>query len=101
MPSVSLPRGEGRPAAPEAVTRSPIYSHFGETLAGMATVRSFGAQAHMAERNYRGASRGGNPPPTVGPGGGGAGGESAALTEIHNWFSAISPQSKGSNKRAK
>jgi len=37
----------------DAVTRSPIYSHFGEALEGMPTIRSFRAQPHMTDMNYR------------------------------------------------
>eukprot|EP00667_Euglena_gracilis_P000143 EG_transcript_143 len=35
----------------ESTSRSPIYSHYGETLSGIATVRAFGAEQHMEETN--------------------------------------------------
>lgn len=37
----------------DSVTRSPIYSHFGETLEGVVTIRAFGAQPRFAALNLR------------------------------------------------
>jgi hypothetical protein len=35
----------------EAVSRSPVYAHFTESLGGMATVRAYMAQSRMALEN--------------------------------------------------
>eukprot|EP00639_Heterosigma_akashiwo_P026899 CAMPEP_0194701260 /NCGR_PEP_ID=MMETSP0295-20121207/26093_1 /TAXON_ID=39354 /ORGANISM="Heterosigma akashiwo, Strain CCMP2393" /LENGTH=486 /DNA_ID=CAMNT_0039595443 /DNA_START=210 /DNA_END=1671 /DNA_ORIENTATION=- len=35
----------------EAVSKSPLYAHFSETLAGAATVRAYGAEGRFAARN--------------------------------------------------
>jgi ATP-binding cassette subfamily C (CFTR/MRP) protein 1 len=35
----------------EAVSRSPVYAHFSETLGGMATIRAFCAQTRMCHEN--------------------------------------------------
>lgn len=35
----------------EAVSRSPVYAHFSESLGGMATIRAFDAQERMAVEN--------------------------------------------------
>lgn len=38
----------------ESVTRSPIYSHFGETLSGVSTIRAYGLlKRFITESNYR------------------------------------------------
>ncbi|KAF9404553.1 hypothetical protein BGZ94_004106 [Podila epigama] len=33
----------------EAITKSPLYSHFGETLVGVSTIRAFGAESRFME----------------------------------------------------
>ncbi|KAF9393978.1 hypothetical protein CPC16_000531 [Podila verticillata] len=33
----------------ESITKSPLYSHFGETLVGVSTIRAFGAEARFME----------------------------------------------------
>ena len=35
----------------DSTTRSPVYAHFGETLAGLATIRSFGETSRSLEYN--------------------------------------------------
>jgi ABC-type multidrug transport system fused ATPase/permease subunit len=35
----------------DSVTKSPIYSHFGESLAGLSTIRAFGEQARFQEES--------------------------------------------------
>lgn len=35
----------------EAVSRSPVYAHFSESLGGMATIRAFVAQDRMSREN--------------------------------------------------
>eukprot|EP00096_Caligus_rogercresseyi_P015861 TRINITY_DN8345_c0_g1_i1.p1 TRINITY_DN8345_c0_g1~~TRINITY_DN8345_c0_g1_i1.p1 ORF type:complete len:558 (-),score=66.42 TRINITY_DN8345_c0_g1_i1:296-1813(-) len=35
----------------ESISRSPIYSHFGETLTGMSTIRAFGRVDHFIDEN--------------------------------------------------
>ena len=39
----------------DAVAFSPIFSHYGESLAGLATIRAFGRSAHFAAVNRVGA----------------------------------------------
>jgi ABC-type multidrug transport system fused ATPase/permease subunit len=34
----------------EAISKSPIFSHFGETLNGISTIRAFGAQKRFIEQ---------------------------------------------------
>ncbi|GAA5802280.1 hypothetical protein HPULCUR_007743 [Helicostylum pulchrum] len=36
-----------------SVSRSPIYSHFNETVVGVATIRAFGAQRYLAQENFK------------------------------------------------
>jgi ABC-type multidrug transport system fused ATPase/permease subunit len=33
----------------EAITKSPLYSHFGETLVGVSTIRAFGMESRFME----------------------------------------------------
>jgi ATP-binding cassette subfamily C (CFTR/MRP) protein 10 len=40
----------------DSTTRSPIFSHFGETLEGVATIRTFGVQRRFIARNKGGAA---------------------------------------------
>eukprot|EP01052_Picozoa_sp_SAG31_P020350 SAG31_NODE_1525_length_8006_cov_5.106614_5_plen_494_part_00 len=35
-----------------SISRSPIFSHFGETLNNLTTVRAFGSEARLIEKNY-------------------------------------------------
>ena len=35
----------------DSVSRSPIYSHFGETVAGLSVIRAYGHQERFRERN--------------------------------------------------
>ncbi|EFA83154.1 ABC transporter C family protein [Heterostelium album PN500] len=37
----------------ESISRSPIYSHFGETLSGVSTIRAFGETTRFVEENER------------------------------------------------
>ncbi|KAI9286497.1 P-loop containing nucleoside triphosphate hydrolase protein [Umbelopsis sp. AD052] len=37
----------------DSITRSPIYSHFGETLMGLSTIRAFGAEARFMDENLK------------------------------------------------
>lgn len=41
----------------ESVTRSPVYNHFGETIAGTSTIRAFGKQAEFCEENNKNINR--------------------------------------------
>ncbi|CAO3665762.1 unnamed protein product [Umbelopsis ramanniana] len=37
----------------DSITRSPIYSHFGETLMGLSTIRAFGAESRFMDENLQ------------------------------------------------
>jgi ABC-type multidrug transport system fused ATPase/permease subunit len=37
----------------ESISRSPIYSHFGETLSGAATIRAYGMAENFIHENER------------------------------------------------
>lgn len=37
----------------ESVSKSPIYSHFGETLSGVSTIRAFGQQDRFIKESQR------------------------------------------------
>ena len=66
VPVLALPYGailmRVRPAARdtrrlEGVARTPVYTHFGDTLAGLDSVRAFGAEARFERENTRLVSR--------------------------------------------
>ncbi len=37
----------------ESITRSPIYSHFGETLSGAPTIRAYGMTGRFVRENEK------------------------------------------------
>lgn len=37
----------------DSVTRSPIYSHFGETVSGLSVIRAYGHQERFLKQNER------------------------------------------------